>query len=350
MRFPLAVVAPLAAALLAPVAALAQQHIVLAHSQQVLTPSFALGSSLPLELGFWADEGLDVEVVTTKGASDAIRLVVAGQADVALANPTSAMAAIQRGADLKIIYTSTRGDIFGLALPEGMEIGDLKGKTVGVSSFASGGAAYAEALLRDAGLEPGTDVDLIEIGTGGRAAAAYEAGEVQALSLWDQQYTLLAERGIVFPTVIKDPRAQNFIAGSLIVRTEDLEKNRDAMIGLARGIAEAQFFKTRFPEKTIEIHWKVYPNSAPREKSGDALASAKRVLSTRDAIQSKGTYGTGRFGDVPMEQFADFQDYLVLIGELPKAVDPSVYLSNDLVDEINDFDEEAILAMGKETD
>ena len=328
--------------------ALAQTKIVLAHSQQQLTPSFAIGSSLPMVLKFWEEEGLEVEVVTTPGAAAAIQLLIAGRADVALANPTSAMSAIQRGANVKVVYTATRGDIFGLALPAGKTLADMKGKTVGVASFASGSNGYARALLRQAGLEPDKDVSIVEIGTGGRAAAAFKSDQVQAVSLWDEQYTLLNEQGLSFPTLIKDPRAKNFVAGSLIVKTEDIAKRKEAMIGLARGIAKAQAFQEAHPEEAIKIHWKAYPSSAPRTIDDAALKSAVRVLVTRKEIQSRNVFGTGQYGDVPFDRFSDFQNYLVLTGELPKAGDVKDYLTNELIPEINRFDEKAMIAKALE--
>lgn len=326
----------------------AKTKIVLAHSQQQLTPSFALGSSLPTALKFWEDEDLDVEVVTTPGAAAAIQLVIAGRADMALANPTSAMSAIQRGANIKVVYTATRGDIFGVALPAGATLADMKGKTVGVSSFASGSNGYARALLRQAGLEPDRDVSIVEIGTGGRAAAAFQSKQVQAVSLWDEQYTLLAEQGLTFPTVIKDPRAKNFVAGSLVVKTEDIEKRRAALVGLARGIAKAQAFQAAYPEETVKLHWKLYPASAPRTMDDATLTSAVRVLDTRREIQSRDVFGTGRYGDVPLDRFSDFQDYLVLTGELRKAGDVKQYITDELIAEINRFDEAATLAKVKD--
>jgi len=329
-------------------AGMAQTKIVLAHSQQNITPSFAIGSSLPTELKFWAKEGIEVDVVPTPGAAAAIQLLIAGKADVALANPSSAMAAIQRGAPIKVVYTATRGDIFGVALPKGVALSDLKGKVVGVSSFASGSNNYARTLLRDAGLEPGKDVSVVEIGTGARAAAAFQSGQVQAVSLWDEQYQLLAENGLTFPTLIKDPRAADFVSGSLVVRTEDIAKRRDILIGIARGIAKAQLFQEKYANETIKLHWKTYPASAPRKVDAAAVDAAVRVLESRKAIQARDVYGTGKFGDIPLSRFAKFQDYLIMTGELPKAIEVSNYITNELIGDINKFDDAEVYSHVKD--
>ena len=65
-----------------------------------------------------------------------------GRATAAIANPSGEMIAVQKGSTVKFYYSAQRGDIFGIGLPEGSglnSLADLKGKTIGVTSFASGG-------------------------------------------------------------------------------------------------------------------------------------------------------------------------------------------------------------------
>lgn len=324
----------------------AQEKVLLAHALPRLSPGFAIASSLPEYLGYWKEEGLEVEVVTNRGSAAAIQLVLGGRADVAYGNPTTAMKAVQQGSDLKFYYTSLRGDIFGIAIPkdsEVKELSDLEGKTIGVSSFASGGANYAKALLADAGLQEG-DYDMIEIGVGARAAASLKSDQVQALSLWDSAYQAMENGGIEFSRIIQDPRAKYFIAGSMTVKGEALEKRRQVLVGLARGIAKAQLFQEANPEATVRIHWHVYPQTAPREGVTDeAVAKEVKVIATRTKIQSQDAVGTGRFGDIPVEDMQNFQDYLVTVGDLSEEIDVEKYYTNDMIKEINDFDREAII-------
>jgi TRAP-type uncharacterized transport system substrate-binding protein len=56
------------------------------------------------------------------------------------------------------------------AVGDGATLSDLKGKTIGVTSFASGGTIYAKGLLSQAGLTE-RDYTLAEIGVGARAAS-----------------------------------------------------------------------------------------------------------------------------------------------------------------------------------
>ena len=220
----------------------ALQKIALLHSQPQITAAFAYSSSLPIHLGYFKQEGLEVEVSPTAGAAAAMQLVVGGRADFAIGNPSGAMIAIQKGADVRFYYTSIRGDIFGLALPadSGLKsLQDLKGKTIGVSSFASGGTNYAKGLMKTLGMESGRDYSLVEVGVGARAASAYQSKQIHAFSLWDEAYVTLSQNGIPFSNVIRDPRAEGHAVGSILAKNADFKTRRQTLIGVARAIAKA---------------------------------------------------------------------------------------------------------------
>ena len=328
------------------------QKITLLHSQPQITSAFAYSSSLPIHLGYFKEEGLEVEVNPMAGAAAAMQLVVGGRADFAIGNPSGAMIAIQKGADVRFYYTSIRGDIFGVALPaeSGMKtLQDLKGKTIGVSSFASGGTNYAKGLMKTVGLESGRDYNIVEVGVGARAAGAYRSKQIDAYSLWDEIYVTLQQSGIPFSNIIRDPRADGHAVGSILAKTADYTARRKTLIGVARAIAKAQLFQYTNPEAAIRIHWKVYPQTAPRDGITDAAVKRElNVLAVRTVLISKNAMKTNKWGDLPRDVMEKFQGYLVATEVLPKAMDVGAYYTNDLIDEINNFDEAAIVRQARE--
>jgi NitT/TauT family transport system substrate-binding protein len=328
------------------------QKITLLHSQPQITAAFAYSSSLPVYLGYFKEEGLEVEVNPMAGAAAAMQLVVGGRADFAIGNPSGAMIAIQKGADVKFYYTSIRGDIFGVALPAetGMKtLADLKGKTVGVSSFASGGTNYVKGLMKTVGLEAGKDYNIVEVGVGARAAGAYRSKQIDAFSLWDEAYVTLQQNGIPFSQVIRDPRADGHAVGSILAKNADFTARRKTLIGVARAIAKAQLFQYTNPEAAIRIHWKVYPQTAPRDGITDeAIKRELNVLSVRTKLISKNAMNTNKWGDLPRPVMEKFQAYLVETEVVPKAIDVATYYTNDLIDEINKFDEAAVTRRARE--
>jgi len=330
----------------------ALQKITLLHSQPQITAAFAYSSSLPIHLGYFKEEGLEVEVNPMAGAAAAMQLVVGGRADFAIGNPSGAMIAIQKGADVKFYYTSIRGDIFGVALPadSGLKtLADLKGRTIGVSSFASGGTNYVKGLMKTIGLESGKDYNIVEVGVGARAAGAYRSKQIDAFSLWDEAYVTLQQNGIPFSNIVRDPRADGHAVGSILAKSSDFTARRKTLIGVARAIAKAQLFQYTNPEAAIRIHWKVYPQTAPREGITDeAIKRELNVLAVRTKLISKNAMNTNKWGDLPRPVMEKFQAYLVETEVLPKAIDVGAYYTNDLIDEINKFDEAAVVKRARE--
>jgi NitT/TauT family transport system substrate-binding protein len=343
--------------LAAAIVAISQAHaqglkkVTVVHAVPQLSASFANESSLPTLLGFWKEEGLDVEVNTAPGTAAAMQLVISGQADIGVGNAHASMSARQKGAKVISYYTSLRGDIFGIAMPEAgnlKTLADLKGKVVGVSSFASGGTPYARGLLNSVGLVVDRDVTLAEVGVGGRAAAALQGGQVQALSLWDEMYARMNQNGLGLGKAIQDPRAKPLFVSNLVVRDDDLKTRQDVLVGIARGIAKAQVFSQANSEAAVRIRWKVYPQSAPREGITDkAVQDEVAILKVREPLYAKDILGTGRYGDIPAANVSAVQDYLVVTGQLEKKLDPAEYYDNTLIDRINDFDAGAIVARAK---
>jgi NitT/TauT family transport system substrate-binding protein len=228
-------------------------------------------------------------------------------------------------------------------------LADLKGKTIGVSSFASGGTNYAKGLMKTIGLESGKDYNLVEVGVGARAAGAYRSKQIDAFSLWDEAYVTLQQSGIPFSNIIHDPRADGHAVGSIVAKNADFTGRRKTLIGVGRAIAKAQLFQYTNPEAAIRIHWKVYPQTAPRDGITDAAVKRElNVLAVRTVLISKNAMKTNKWGDVPRGVMEKFQGYLVETEVLPKAVDVGTYYTNDLIEEINKFDESAIIKQARE--
>lgn len=334
---------------LGPAAAQERTKIILAHAQPQLTPSYAMASSLPRYMKYWEEENLDVEVITTQGSAAAIQLLVSGQADVMWGNPTNMIAAIQRGAAIKSVYSATRGDVFGVGI-NADNMAALKGQTVGVSSFASASTAYLKALLKEAKVDPDKDVSIVEVGVGARAVSAFVGKQVTALSLWDEQFAMLETRGVKFKKIVQDPKSDTAVSASLIVRNDTIVSKRAALVGLARGIAKAQVVMAALPEVAVRAHWALYPETGPRPGVDEkkALRAAVSVMAVRRQKNSKNALGTGRYGDVPLTSMVKFQDYLLETDQAKKKMDVNDYLSNELIDDINKFDEAAVIAKAKE--
>jgi ABC-type nitrate/sulfonate/bicarbonate transport system substrate-binding protein len=68
-----------------------------------ITSVFAFATSIPTELGFFKQEGLDVEALPSPGAVAGIQLVVGGRVTAAMSNPGGPMIAVQKGSPISFI-------------------------------------------------------------------------------------------------------------------------------------------------------------------------------------------------------------------------------------------------------
>ena len=144
-------------------------------------------------------------------------------------------------------------------------------------------------------------------------------------------------------------RADGHAVGSILAKNSDYTARRQTLIGVARAIAKAQLFQYTNPEAAIRIHWKVYPQTAPRDGITDAAIKRElNVLAVRTKLISKNAMNTNKWGDLPRDVMEKFQAYLVETEVVPKAIDVGAYYTNDLIDEINKFDEAAVVKRARE--
>lgn len=128
---------------------------------------------------FFEKEGLDVKLIYAQ-TNVVLAALTSGNFDYTnLA--TSAVEASLRGMPLRLIAVTNAEPLWGIVVRDGIkQVSDLKGKTLGVSSF--GGTSYSAALyvLKHFGLKPKEDVTLLATGGTTERIAALKHGSVDA--------------------------------------------------------------------------------------------------------------------------------------------------------------------------
>ena len=140
-------------------------------------------ATLPKALGYYQQEGLDVEVVPGQSSASVAQLLLSGRADVGLAQPDPIV--IQR-VKIKIplisFYAVCRRATNRIVVnPDSpiQSVRDLKGKRVGVNDLGSGSAIYLRACLKQAGMSL-NDVQLLSVGYGTPSFVALKNKSVDA--------------------------------------------------------------------------------------------------------------------------------------------------------------------------
>jgi putative hydroxymethylpyrimidine transport system substrate-binding protein len=116
------------------------------------------------EMGYFADQGLDVEIIAPANPNDPPKLVAAGKADLAVSYQMQHHVQVAEGLPLVRIATlvaTPLNSLVVLAESDIKSIADLKGKTVGYS-IAGFETALLKAMLEGAGLSL-KDVTLVNV-------------------------------------------------------------------------------------------------------------------------------------------------------------------------------------------
>ena len=132
--------------------------------------------------GFFMDEGLEIRKIQMQ-PQIGVKALVAGDVDYLLAWGSTLRAAVT-GVPLKVVASMASKPIHILiARPEIKSGKDLKGKTIGVDSFAGTVDYLSRVAARHFGLDPDKDVKIIVTGESPLRLAAIRAGSIDATAI-----------------------------------------------------------------------------------------------------------------------------------------------------------------------
>ncbi len=306
--------------------------------------------AIATKMGWYAKDGIKLELVPIPGSTDCIKFVATG--DVTYALPSVEPLAIIRaqGVKAKVFYTAYQGYIYGIAVPQESAIkrlADLKGKSIGVMSMGSAGVVVARALAVSAGLDPDRDVRIVVAGEGVQPAALVRTGQVDALSQIDTQYAMVENTGIKL-RLLPSPQIERFPSNGLVALEETLRTKRKQAAALAQGYAKGTLFAMANPEAAIRILWEVYPQSkATGKDEATALRDDVKVLEARIQNWKLEKGGVSKWGESSEQNYAGYVEFLHKWGILRNKVAARELITNDLISEINDFDAAKVISEAK---
>ncbi|MCC2655777.1 MAG: C4-dicarboxylate transporter substrate-binding protein [Panacagrimonas sp.] len=130
----------------------------------------------------FARDGIDLQVVTTRGSADNLESLATGKVDVAL---VQAGVTLDKGAE-KLVSLGTMFrqplSVFYRSDAPKTRLSELKGSRIAIGREGSGTRFLALALLKGNGIEPGADTTLLDL-EGEAARTALMEGQVDAIFL-----------------------------------------------------------------------------------------------------------------------------------------------------------------------
>lgn len=312
--------------------------------------SAAAPYAIATKMGWYAKEGVKVEPVPLAGSGECVKLVATKELLASL--PSAEPLAIIRpqGVKAKFFYTAYQSNIYGIAVPEDSPVktvADLRGKRIGVISMASAGYIVARALVRQAGMNPDSDVRIVVAGESAQTAALLGSKQVDALSQFDTQYALTQNAGAKL-RFLDHPDIKLFPSNGFVALEDTLRDKRKEMVALARGYAMGTVFAMANPEAAIRILWEVYPQTKSTGK--DEATAMRDDLATLEARARNWRYepvGAKKWGENVEANYTAYMNWLTEQGVLKEKIATQDMITNDLIDEINTFDAAAVVAAAK---
>ena len=181
------------------------------------------------EFGWFAEQGLEFEFVPGAGGGDALKHILAGNADIAFANLEPMLFALDQGTRLRAVWNIYPENVFnvvslrasGITRPE-----DLKGRRVGVYSQASGTRYNLMVILRSVGMRE-SDVETVATGIGNFAPLM--EGKVDALAATDTGLWAAEQQGLGETHVIWARDYLNTPTDAFIVTEEVYQTRKDVL-------------------------------------------------------------------------------------------------------------------------
>ena len=179
------------------------------------------------EAGYFADEGLNVKIVTGGSATNAVAAIISGEADVAQADPMYAPISQEKGSDVVVIGQIVgRIGLWALARP-GTNIpfsGEgLKGSTIITHPKPMTSHTYAELFLLQNGLKE-NDATFIEAKPGTEVATYAAETRAQFIVTVEPVASILEGQGAKIVHSWPDELGDRVFSGLMVRRSEIVAK------------------------------------------------------------------------------------------------------------------------------
>ena len=211
------------------------------------------------EAKLFEKHGLDAEAVVMQGSGIASRALVAGSVAISPIATPSVMNAVLAGSDMVILGHTMPGVVQSLVVrPDIKKTEDLKGKTIGVTTFGSLTDFLVRHLAKIKGLNPDKDFALLQIGGDADRLVALKQGKIPAATLGHPAFVLAGREGFTvlwdFFKEVDYPWSEIATTRSQIRRDRDLVMRymRAHLEGIARFKQDPELAK-KVIKKTLRL-------------------------------------------------------------------------------------------------
>lgn len=245
MRKTILILLSLILLLTVPVGCAKQEKVVRLH--EVTHSVFYAPQYVAMELGYFAEEGLQVELTNAGGADKAMAALLSGQADIGLMGPEAAVYVYNEGRQdaISVVGQVTIRDgqfLLGREADEDFAWMDLTGKSVIAGRRGGMPCMTLEHVLRQQGLTPGEDVDVMTHVQFNLMGGAFAAGEGDYVTLFEPAATQAVQEGYGYILASVGEDAGPIAYTCYMVPKSTMDKDADMVKKFLKALYKGQKF------------------------------------------------------------------------------------------------------------
>ncbi|MBO5782598.1 MAG: ABC transporter substrate-binding protein [Clostridia bacterium] len=264
-------------------------------------------------MGFFEDEGIEIELTNGGGADKVMSAVLSGEADIGFCGPEAALYVLAGGStDVPKVFgqlTKRDGSFLVSRINEpNFEWTDLRGKEILAGRQGGVPAMTFEYVLNQNGLTDGTDVTLNFDVAFNLMTAAFEGGTADYCTMFEPVASEYQQAGKGYIVASVGEASGEVPYTCYMAKSSWLNKNQDTAKGFLRAITKAIKYLHEHTAQEVAPYLKAAFNSTSEASIATSIESYKRIDSW--------------VRNMAMEEAAltRLQDIIDNAGELPKRV------------------------------
>lgn len=286
-----------------------------------------------IDQGFFEDEGIELEILAPSSATDAVKLLNAGETDLIGGNSLNQVIARAEEVPLVSVATTLQHSNQGImtrAEDHITSVTQLEGKTVGMTGFA-GNKAILDDILRSEGVDPAS-ITFVTVGFTGAQALAQK--QVDALgdaldnipALYNAIMQKPADDTSTYDVMrFRDLGAIRYYINTLVTTDSYLQENEETVRKFLRAWQRGLEWAIDHPDQAAEATVEMYPDL--QLETVTAQWNALATAATSDETEEHG------LGWQELSVFEGINEFLFENGVSAKEVDASQVMTNDYLPE-----------------
>ncbi len=310
--------------------------------------------AMAYEMGFFKEEGLELDIVRIDGSGTLIPQVATKGVDIGWPNPDIVIVSAQPGRDtlpVKFFYNHLVQSVWEVIVPANSDIKtieQLRGKKLGVSRLSSGSIPLLQAILHESGIDEKKDLELVPVGFGGPAFRAIKSKQIDALFLFDIMHEILQNTGYPIRRLAISDKQLNLMGNGMLASNDVIKNKGKQLAAFGRAVTKGAIACHANPGACVRMYWKHYPSKKPTKGSeADNIKKNVAMLKARFPKMLPDP-SSRRIGAYEPGPWKDFVSVLHETGKIKTTNIPVQDLyTNEFVPAFNDFDRAAVIAAAK---